>query len=102
VVSQVYADGWEATVDGEPANILATDHVLQGIPIDAGFHEVKLRYRPASLRLGLTISSVALVAGLSVCGWRTITLARRRYLAAGSRPRRAATLTATVSGSTRK
>lgn len=78
VVSQIYGDGWEATVDGEPVTILATDHALQGIPIEAGEHIVQLRYRPASLRIGLWISAVALAAMGSALGWRGGVRMRRR------------------------
>ena len=102
VVSQVYGDGWEATIDGRPAMLLATDHAIQGIAIDAGAHLVELRYRPASLRLGLWVSTVSLVAMASALGWRGAVRLGRRQSELGSRPRRTATLAATAPGSTTK
>lgn len=102
MVSQIYADGWEATVDGLPVAILATDHALQGIPVEAGQHVVQLRYRPASLRLGLWVSASTLLALVAVLGWRGVVRFRRRYGAVGSRPSRTATLAATDSRSVTK
>ena len=105
VVSQMYADGWVATVDGGPADILASDHVLQGIPVEAGRHTVALRYRPASLRFGLWLSTVTLLAMGVALSWRGTVRLRWprttiRYGVDGSRPRNTATLDATTSGTT--
>jgi hypothetical protein len=62
VVSEIYALGWRATVDGEDAPVLATDHALRGVPLPAGEHTVAFHYEPTPLRLGLTISGIAWVA----------------------------------------
>jgi hypothetical protein len=62
VVSEVYAAGWRAIVDGEPTSILPTNHVLRGIPIPAGQHVVELRYELPALQVGLLISTAAWVA----------------------------------------
>jgi hypothetical protein len=73
VLSEVTASGWQAKVDGVPAQILVTDGILRGVPIPAGDHRVTLRYRPKSLILGLAISATALLAVLIVltlAGWR--------------------------------
>ncbi len=48
-------EGWEATVDGEPAEILLTNHTFRGVMVDAGEHEVVFRFRPAGLIAGLWI-----------------------------------------------
>jgi uncharacterized membrane protein YfhO len=47
VVSQTYDPGWQATVDGRPAPIYRVDHLLQGIPLEAGSRRVELTYRPS-------------------------------------------------------
>jgi hypothetical protein len=62
VVSEIYAQGWQAFVDGTLAPILPTDHVLRGIPIPAGAHLVELRYQLPALEVGCLISGVAWVA----------------------------------------
>jgi hypothetical protein len=66
VVSEVYASGWRAYVDGAEVEILPTDHVLRGVPIPAGPSVVELRYEPRSLRLGLAISALTTAAMLLV------------------------------------
>ena len=58
VVSEVYEQGWRGYVDGEPVEVLPTNHALRGVAVPAGEHEVELRYEPRSLRLGLWISGI--------------------------------------------
>ncbi len=73
VVGEVYAAGWRAYVDGKPADVLPTDHVLRGVPIPAGEHTVELRYELRSLQLGLLVSglsTVAMLAAFAVAGVR--------------------------------
>jgi hypothetical protein len=74
VVSEIYAAGWVAFVDGAPAPILPTHHALRGVPLPAGEHTLELRYEPPALRLGLLVSAV---------GWAGLLLA---MLVRGSRP----------------
>lgn len=75
VVSDIYADGWRAYVDGEPVDILPTNHALRGVPVPAGEHTVKMRYEPMSLELGVPISaatgSIMLVV-FGLTGWRRV------------------------------
>ena len=73
VLSQIYYPGWQATIDGQPAELLSVNAVLQGVVVPPGSHVVKLVFRPASFRLGLIISVVAglicLIAFLTA--WRS-------------------------------
>ena len=62
VLSEVYADGWRAYVDGERVDILPTDHILRGIPVPAGSSVVELRFDPPAYRAGMAISGLALAA----------------------------------------
>ena len=70
VVSEVYAKGWRAWVDGVETPVLPAFHTLQGIALPAGDHVVTLRYDPLSLRLGLWISGFAFLAFLAAALWR--------------------------------
>jgi hypothetical protein len=75
VVSDIYASGWRAFVDGREVPVLATDHALRGIPLPAGLHTVEVRYDPISLRIGLIVTAVTLAAMLVVMmmrGWRAV------------------------------
>jgi hypothetical protein len=59
VLSEVYYPSWKAYVDGEPAEVYATDQLLRSVPIPAGEHEVELRYESEALEVGIMISVVA-------------------------------------------
>jgi len=62
ILSEVYANGWVAYIDGEKAPIHQANGVLRAVGVPAGMHQVAIRYEPASLRLGLYLSGVT--AGL--------------------------------------
>ncbi len=62
VLSEVYYPAWKAYVDGEPAPVYLTDHLLRSVPIPAGEHTVELRYESWTLWAGMAISLVTLAA----------------------------------------
>ena len=61
-----YNDGFTITVDGEPAEITSIQDALVGVKLDAGYHEIVLKYKPIGFNLGLTLSLAALVVFLAV------------------------------------
>ena len=60
VLADSFHPGWQATVDGAPAPILATNHLFRGVPVPAGRHHVRFEYRPWSTVAG----GVASLAGI--------------------------------------
>lgn len=54
-----YPAGWAATVSGEPAPIVAVDHLLRGVPVPAGQHEIVMTFAPRSHTLGVTLSALS-------------------------------------------
>lgn len=68
VISQSFANGWNASVDGKSSPLYLTDGILQGVPVPAGLHLITLKYEPRSLMVGLWTSGVsaALLAGIWV------------------------------------
>jgi hypothetical protein len=58
VVRNSYDGGWSATVDGRPAPLLATDYLIQGVPVPAGTHEIRLVYRDDEIIGGATAGLV--------------------------------------------
>ncbi len=60
VLTDSYYPGWRARVDGKPAAILRVNYAFRGVPVPAGEHTVELRYEPASFRVGLFLSLLAL------------------------------------------
>ena len=69
VVSEPYAEGWNAYVDGEEVDVLRTNHALRGVPLAAGDHTVVLKYEPKSLAVGLRVTGAASVALAGVWAW---------------------------------
>jgi uncharacterized membrane protein YfhO len=68
VVSETYAPGWKAYVDGEETTLYLADGVIRGVAAPEGSHEIVLRYEPLSLRLGfgLSIATFLAVAALAI------------------------------------
>jgi hypothetical protein len=77
VVRNTWERGWSATVDGRPAPVLRADAFLQGVPVPAGQHEVRLVYREPAIGYGIWASAIvwAVLGGIAVA---TIVAARRR------------------------
>ncbi len=69
--------GWSATVDGQAAPLLTTDHALRGVYLPAGAHSVCFTYAPPVFLLGAALTLLALV----VVGF----LASKRSPAQGAR-----------------
>ena len=61
-----YAEGWSAEVDGEKAEIVSIQDALMGIRLNAGSHDISLKYTPAGFKAGLLISlvSITMIAGI--------------------------------------
>lgn len=74
VVADTWYPGWEAQVDGEPAEILPADGVFRAVPVPAGAHQVTLVYQPVAFRIGALLSLLAwLTAGaLAYRLWRVV------------------------------
>ncbi len=61
VLADQYFGGWEATVDGVPAPVLRVNHVMRGVPVAAGEHEVVFTFTPRSLQLGAALTLLGLL-----------------------------------------
>lgn len=75
VLTETFAPGWRATVDGRPAPVLRADRALVAVAAPAGTHELTLAYRPASVVVGGPVSLVVLAA-LAAAAIRRPRLAR--------------------------
>jgi uncharacterized membrane protein YfhO len=51
---------FEATVDGQPAQLLRANHAFRVVVVPAGSHQVVMELRPRSVYKGLVVSGVAL------------------------------------------
>lgn len=80
VLGDLYYPGWQATIDGQPAEIVRANYVMRGVVVPAGAHTVEYRLAPASLRQGALVSlgAVLLLAAL-VLGERVLRRRGRRW-----------------------
>jgi hypothetical protein len=71
VLTDTYYPGWQATVDGAPAEILVANHAFRAVQLPAGAHVVAFRYAPLSFRWGawLTLGGLLLLIGLVAAAW---------------------------------
>jgi hypothetical protein len=56
ILSDTYDRGWQATVDGEPAEIYRVNCAMRGVVITPGKHEIKMNYIPSFFKVGFGIS----------------------------------------------
>src|SRR5437660_10304633 len=66
VVLQSFADGWNANIDGHSATVHPANVQFQAVLVPPGTHIVSLKYEPASVRIGMGISGVAIILLLSL------------------------------------
>jgi hypothetical protein len=66
-VVESWDEGWSATLDGAPAQILIADTFAMAVRVPRGKHEVRLEFRTPGARTGalITAASVLLVAVLA-------------------------------------
>jgi hypothetical protein len=81
VLDDSYYPGWNATVDGHGAPILAANEDFRAVHVGPGRHLVSFTYRPASATVGALLS-LATLAGLLLA---VLAVAVRRRLASRSR-----------------
>ena len=74
VFSEIYyPDGWQVTVDGQPATLGRADYILRALYLPAGEHMVEMRFDPQSLHVteGIAYTALALmVVGIMAVIWR--------------------------------
>jgi len=61
VLTDLWNNGWRASIDGKNVPILRADHALRGVVAPAGVSEIVFRYAPLSLELGLAAAAIALL-----------------------------------------
>jgi hypothetical protein len=61
VISEHHDPGWRAEVDGQDTPLWETDTVILGIPVPAGHHEVRVRFRPVGFLLGTGCAALTIL-----------------------------------------
>ncbi|QOY86348.1 YfhO family protein [Paludibaculum fermentans] len=64
VSSEAFYPGWHAKVDGRPVPLLMVNAAFRGVAVGPGKHQVEMTYAPASFRIGLAVTAVALLLAL--------------------------------------
>ncbi len=57
-LSDPHYPGWQAAVDGQPAELLPANYAFRAVRIPAGTHRVTMAFRPGTWRAGLGVSAV--------------------------------------------
>ena len=72
LLADLWAPGWRAAIDGEPAPVLRADLMLRAVALPAGAHEVRFVYRDPALSRGLILAVLGVLASLIllVAAWR--------------------------------
>ena len=66
VVTDEYAEGWTASLDGQSVEIYPTLLSVRGVEVPAGQHRVEFFYRTPRFTLGLLLSLLGLASGLGL------------------------------------
>ncbi len=74
-IAQPYYPGWNATLDGQPTELLRAYGALDAVAVPSGMHTVTLIYNPLTYRVGAILSLVTWAA-LVILG--AVMLVRRR------------------------
>jgi len=61
-LSDAYDSGWRVTVDGRPSKVLRADYDFRAVFVPSGVHMVQFTYFPDSLRVGIIISILTVIA----------------------------------------
>ncbi len=80
VLLDSYYPGWKAFVDSRPATILRANYAFRAVKVPSGNHTVEFLFRPTSFYLGLIVSSLVALAGI------TIVIVRRRCAGLSEEP----------------
>jgi hypothetical protein len=66
VLDDAYYPGWQVTVDGRPAKIVAANENFRAVAVAPGLHTIDFRYRPGPFRIGAIVSILTVIGLLGV------------------------------------
>lgn len=66
ILSEAYYPGWRAEVDGNPADVLPANHLIQALRLPPGRHVVRFSYRSRFLGAGVAIALLAAFAPVAI------------------------------------
>lgn len=60
VFSEIYDKGWEATIDGKPAEVARANYVLRAMKIPAGKHKIEMTFNARTVEKTETVAYISL------------------------------------------
>jgi hypothetical protein len=60
VLADTFYPGWQATVDGQPTQVLCANYAFRAVALSSGQHQVDFDYNPLSFKAGYLVSLVTL------------------------------------------
>ena len=81
VLTDTFYPGWEASVDGQPVDIVRANYLSRAVRLEAGSHVIRFEFRPAVFRLGATLSVGAIVVMMILVGFRLVAGIRSQHVA---------------------
>lgn len=66
VLTDVFAPGWSAKVNGEDSPIIRTNHLFRGIAVPQGTSQIVLSYRPEGLLEGIVLALMGVFLAVGV------------------------------------
>jgi len=79
-LSDTYAPGWKAIVDGVPSPVYRTNFIFRSVMVSAGTHTITMYYQPQSLIYGLYGMGVGIAILFSMMIFISIKINRSRFL----------------------
>lgn len=72
VLGEKYYQGWKAYADGKPVEVVPVNHILRGVYLAPGNHNVTFVFDPFPFKIGkyLTLASFVIFAGMLLREWR--------------------------------
>jgi uncharacterized membrane protein YfhO len=64
IAGETFSPGWQAMVDGKPADIHEAYSVVRGVVVDGGSHRIEMRYRPRSVLFGTIMTASGLLGAM--------------------------------------
>jgi hypothetical protein len=69
VFSEIFYDkGWNAYIDGQPAEYVKVNYILRGMAIPAGKHTIEFKFEPRAVAVSKTVTTVSTIMLLVILG----------------------------------
>jgi hypothetical protein len=72
--------GWEATIDGNPVDLIRTNYFLRGLTVPPGDHTIVMEFKPTSIAVGNKINLLSSLIILLLLGYLIFEAIKKRKL----------------------